>query len=53
MVALGVSQCADPLVLHVPGFLIRAIGQTIPLASASNTLSLTLEPDCYMSVGSA
>jgi len=50
--ALGVQRGADPLLVHVPGFVVRAVGQSNPLASASNKLTLTLAPDCDMAAGS-
>ena len=49
---LGVAGGADPLRVHVPGFLIRTLGQSNPLASASNVLTLTIVPNCEVSPGS-
>ena len=48
----GVSGGADPLVVHVPGFATKLIGQSNPLTSASNNITLTLSPDCDVSAGS-
>jgi hypothetical protein len=40
--AVGVTGGADPLLVHVPSFSVKAIGQTNPLSSASNKLTVTL-----------
>jgi hypothetical protein len=52
MDAVGVRHGAAALLVHEPGFEIKAIGQSNPLAWASNTLTLTLSPDCDMAAGS-
>ena len=50
-VLLGISNGSDPLRIAVPSFTVRAIGQSNPLAGASNVISLTLEADCELLPG--
>ena len=38
--------------VHLPRFLTRKLGQSDPLASASNVLTLTIVPNCEVSPGS-
>jgi len=43
---LGLAGHAAPLRVHVPHFDLRSIGQSTPLAAASNMLTVTLQANC-------
>jgi hypothetical protein len=43
---LGLPGHAAPLRVHVPHFDVRSIGQSTPLAAASNMLTVTLQANC-------
>jgi hypothetical protein len=43
---LSVTKGLDPLEIHVPTFVVRAIGQSNPVPGSSNFISITLIPSC-------
>jgi len=47
--AVGVPNGNNPMLLFEPRLVIRNIGQSNPLASASNTLTITVQPNCDIS----
>merc|ERR1719199_2123350 len=47
----GVANGANPLVVVVPAFTTKAIGQSTPLVGATNTITVTLQPNIPLAVG--
>ena len=50
--AVGVDLGANPLFIIVPAFVIKQIGQSTPLASASNTITITFQANCNIAPSS-
>ena len=51
--AMGVLLGANPLYVILPSFDLRVIGQASPLASTMNNITVTLQPNCHMPLGTS